>query len=111
MSRPQRSCRDPHGTVNRYAAGCSCIECCDAWAAYAHEARVGRRYIPRNVDPEPVRRHIRCLLRTLTIVEIARRAGITRMTVRAIRDGRYPSIKRGTADAILGASATKRVAA
>ena len=100
--RPQRTCHQPHGTVTRYVAGCSCIECCDAHRLYQAEHRVGRRYVASMVDPRPTRRRILALLTSMGVCEIAKRAGVRRETVRAIRDGKFRSVKRATADAILG---------
>jgi hypothetical protein len=105
--RPQKPCHQPHGTATRYVAGCSCLDCCEAWAAYAADAREGRRYVRRNLDPGPVRRHILYLLNQgLMLKDIAHRAAVRRETIRAIRDKRYSSVKRETADAIFGVSRT-----
>ena len=99
--RPQKPCRQPHGTVTRYVAGCSCLDCCEAHADYARESRYGRSgYKPLNLAPDSVREHISNL--GLGVCEIARRAGVSRTTVRAIAAGRYGSVKRETAAAILG---------
>jgi len=103
--RTQKPCHQPHGTPSRYVAGCSCIDCCQAWAEYAHEARDGRRYVRRNLDVKVVHRHVCRLLATLSLAEIARRADVRRETIRAIRDGKYGSVKRATADAIFGVAA------
>ncbi len=97
--RVQRSCRQPHGTVARHQAGCSCLPCCDAWAAYQRE---WKRDSARHVDAAPVRDYIRRLVyngwRTRGIAE---QAGVSYNTVRYCRTGRRPTIHRDSAEAIL----------
>lgn len=99
MSRPQRSCQQPHGTVARYQAGCSCFECCEANAAYQREWKQDRG---RLVDASPVRAHIKTLMhhgwKTRAIAE---QAGVSYNTVRYCRTGRRPTIHRDSAAAIL----------
>lgn len=104
--RPQKPTHQPHGTVTRYVSGCSCIDCCEAWAAYAREARDGRAYVRRNLSPARVRRRILELQPHIGLVEIAKRAGVDRTTVRHIRDGKYATVKRETYDAIMGVCGT-----
>ena len=100
--RPQRVTHQPHGTITRYAAGCSCSQCCEAHAAYAREARIGRRYVRRNYPAAVVSRRVHALLASLALAEVARRSGLGRATVRAIRDRKYKTVKSETRDAIYG---------
>ncbi len=97
--RPQRPCAQPHGTVARHQAGCSCLECCDAWAEYQRE---WKRDGARLVDAAPVRSHIRELMhngwRTRGIAE---QAWVSYNTVRYCRTGRRTAIHRDSAAAIL----------
>lgn len=104
--RPQRGCRQPHGTIAHYAAGCSCLDCCDAKNEYqqAWKAEGGGR----RVDAAPMREHLRTLLyngwRTRGIAE---QSGVPYGTVRRYREGRYDDgtpvrfVLRDNADAIL----------
>jgi len=102
--RPQKPCHQPHGTISRYTSGCSCLECCEAKRRYnAKTFDAGRKhYIRQNQPSEPVRRHVRRLLNHMSARSIAESACVSRTTVKAIRDGRYSTVKRETADAILG---------
>ena len=99
MSRPQRPCHQPHGTSARYIAGCSCLACCDANAAYLRE---WKRDGDRIIDAEPTRRHIAVLIyngwRTRGIAE---QAGVSYNTVRYCRTQRRTRIHRDSAAAIL----------
>jgi hypothetical protein len=99
MSRQQRVCRQPHGTVARHQAGCSCLPCCDAWAAYQYE---WKRDTPRLIDAAPVRERIRLLgyngWRTRGIAE---QSGVSYNTVRYCRNGWRPTIHRDSAAAIM----------
>lgn len=104
--RKQKPTSQPHGTPTRYVAGCSCLYCCEAWAEYAKEARVGRKYIRRNVPAHTVRQRVLMLLEHMTLLEVSRRAGVQRQTIRAIRDGKYTTVKRATKDAIFGVAFT-----
>lgn len=106
MSRPQKSTRDLHGTNNRYVAGCSCLACCDAHAEYMRENREGRRYVPRMTDASAARRHIRRLSKRIPLAEIARRAGVDRATVRALREGQPKAWPR-TIDAVMAVRAPR----
>jgi hypothetical protein len=101
--RPQRPCHQPHGTVSRYVAGCSCFECCEAWGAYQRDRKAERRAgIERTVDAAPVREHIRKLMysgwRTRAIAE---QAALSYNTVRYVRKGWRTRITRESAEAIL----------
>lgn len=105
--RPQKATSDPHGTNNRYAAGCSCIECCDAHAEYMRSSRVGRQYVNRRVAAEPTRNRLLSILRVLSLAEVSRRSGLNRWTIRNIRDGRSQAILARTRDAIFGIDTRK----
>lgn len=102
--RSQKSCHDPHGTNNRYVAGCSCIDCCDAHAEYMKRARNGRVYVGISVDPKRARRHVMRLLECFTVSEISRRSGVDRSTIRNIRDGNVSRIHQRTLEALAGVS-------
>jgi len=97
--RPQRQCDQPHGTIARYAAGCSCVECCDARRDYQAEWKADG---PRLVDADPVAERIKVLgyngWRTRGIAE---QAGVSYNTVRYCRNGRRPKIHRDSAAAIM----------
>lgn len=100
--RPQKQSNEPHGTNGRYIAGCSCLPCCDAHAAYMRESRNGRTYRRQSVSTKQAQRYVRNLLDTLTVAEVARRSGVDRMTIRAIRDGKPSRVHRRTFEAIKG---------
>lgn len=102
--RPVKPCNDLHGTNNRYVAGCSCIECCDAHAEYMKRAREGRTYVGVSVDPKRVQRHVMRLLECFTVAEVSRRSGVDRTTIRSIRDGRVSRVNERTWDALNGVS-------
>ncbi|MHB1324010.1 MAG: hypothetical protein ACYCXZ_06670 [Coriobacteriia bacterium] len=99
MMRPQRACNQPHGTVARYVAGCSCLPCCNAWRDYQVEWKADTA---RLVDAAPVAEHIKVLIyngwRTRGIAE---QAGVSYNTVRYCRTGRRPTIHRDSAAAIM----------
>lgn len=69
--RPQKPSRSPHGTNSRYIAGCSCLPCCDAHAAYMRDSRVGRTYVSQSVPTAVVQRHIKRLLKEITLTDDA----------------------------------------
>ena len=100
--RPQKHSRAPHGTISRYTAGCSCLQCCDAWSEYQQSVRDGRTHVPQTMPPEEARTSVIRLLEHISVAEIARRSGLNRSTIRDIRDGRYPIVRRSTFDAIRG---------
>lgn len=100
--RPQRNCRQPHGTIARYAAGCSCFECCEAWREYqAYQKAAGAL----TTDAEPVRAHLRTLYRKgYSRRAVSEATGVAYRTLRAI-DGRESSrVRCETHDAIMGFS-------
>jgi len=97
--RQTRPCRQPHGTVARYQAGCSCLTCCDAWRDYQAEWKLDR---DRLIDAAPVAEHIERLIRLGWRTRgIAEQAGVSYNTVRYCRTGRRPAIHRDSAAAIL----------
>ena len=100
--RPQKPSHEPHGTNGRYIAGCSCIPCCDAHAAYMREARDGRTYRRQSMSTKQAQQHVRKLLESLTVSEVARRSGVDRITIRGIRDGKPSRVHRRTIEAIRG---------
>jgi hypothetical protein len=96
--RPQRACRQPHGTVARYISGCSCFECCEEWRRYQAEWKADS---PRLVDAEPVRAYIvRLRHNGWRTRGIAEQSGIPYATVRALREGRRVKVNRDAAEAI-----------
>lgn len=105
MSRPQKPSRSPHGTNSRYAAGCSCLKCCDAHTAYMRDSRAGGQYVSHSVPTQVVQRHVKRLLKEITITEIAARADVDRHTISSIRDGIPRFVRRDNAEAILGVTA------
>lgn len=103
VTRPQRPCRQPHGTPARYSAGCSCLSCCNAWADYqkVRKAEI-REGLTRIVDAGPVREHIRWLIaRGWRMRAIAEQSLVSFTTVHDVLDGRRPRVRREIAEAIL----------
>lgn len=103
MTRPQRGCRQPHGTIARYVAGCSCFECCEANAAYQRRWKADHRAgIERVVAAGPVKEHILKLMRMgWGTRAIAEQAAVSYNTVRYVRTDRRSRISKECADAIL----------
>lgn len=94
-----------HGTIRGHQFGCSCVECCDAWATYQAEWRRGEH---RRVDVRPVRRHIRRLRKTMTQRAIAEAAGCALSTIEKIQTDEYRMVREETADAILSVTGGRR---
>ena len=90
-----------HGTISGYTNGrCHCDACRLAWntyrRAYYHDS-------PRTVDVRPVLAYLRALLAAgHTHTSIAALAGIARQTVGRITQGHRRSVRRVTAEAIMG---------
>jgi hypothetical protein len=100
MSRPRIGCLQPHGTLARYTAGCSCFDCCEAKNAYQRAYRVlgGNRL----ADAEPMRLHIERLKRAgWSDRAIAEQAAISHNTVRYVRTGRRVRVRQESVDAVL----------
>ena len=99
-ARPQRPCRQPHGTVARYVSGCSCLTCCDEWRRYRAAYNSGGH---RLRDPLTARRHIAYLKSNsrMSYRAIAECAGLALNTVRSIADGTTKRIHPETHDALL----------
>lgn len=98
MSRPQRPCRQPHGTVARYAAGCSCLKCCEAWNVWNRDHRAGRI---KDVPPDAARDHIKYLrARGWSVRAIATQAVVGYTTVWAIVRGERQHIRPSISNAI-----------
>lgn len=98
--RPQRDCRQPHGTIGRYTAGCSCFDCCEAKVEYqrAYRAEGGGRL----VDAAPMREHIERLMSTgWRTRAIAEQAALSYNTVRYVRTGRRNRVTQESLDAVL----------
>jgi hypothetical protein len=107
MSRQQRVCRQPHGTVARHQAGCSCLPCCDAWAAYQYE---WKRDTPRLIDAAlvPARSTLRMIERLRkhhSLAAIARECGVS---VKSLPQPKQHSVQARTAKRIKEASARLR---
>jgi hypothetical protein len=99
-ARAQRGCRQPHGTVARYVAGCSCFECCEAHNDYQREYRSDGG--GRLVDAAPVVAQIRKLMASgWGTRAIAEQAAISYNTVRYVRTGRRTRMTRESAEAIM----------
>jgi AraC-like DNA-binding protein len=97
--RPQRPCAQPHGTIARYTAGCSCLACCDARRDYQREWKLDPG---RTVDAAPVAARIETLLRNgWRTRAIAEQAGVSYNTVRYCHNGWRPGIRRDSAAAIM----------
>jgi hypothetical protein len=96
--RRQRPCTRPHGTVARYAAGCSCFECCEAWRFYQRDYRAGEG---RSVDGDPARRLIAYLERVgHSRRAIAEGSGLSYRTLRAIESGESKRVHADTMEAL-----------
>lgn len=98
MSRAQRPCRHPHGTKTRYAAGCSCIPCCDAWAAYQTGLKSGE-IVSSRTDITVSQERLHYLLRSMTLGAVSRASGMCRQALRRIQAGnrKFVSIETETA--------------
>lgn len=98
--RPQRACRQQHGTNARYVAGCSCLACCDAHAAYQRDR--GPRPARTKVPLDEVAAHVHRLKRKgMSRRAIAEMAGVSYHTLRNIEGAVYVGVTRETADALL----------
>lgn len=96
--RPQKYCAQPHGTFTRYAAGCSCPECCDAWAA--HSLYRKRNGAPNPlVDANPMHQHIKRL--GMTLQALARSSGISYTVLLDADKDRSRRVRKETLDAVL----------
>lgn len=97
--RAQRKTNALHGTATRYGAGCSCFECCNAWAAYQRDHK-------RDVDPSlvpigPVLDHIAKLKHNgWRVRAIAEQSGVSRTTIFNAIYGRTTTMHRDNAAAI-----------
>jgi lambda repressor-like predicted transcriptional regulator len=99
-ARPQAGCRQPHGTVARYVAGCSCFDCCEAKSEYqrAYRAEGGGRL----VDAAEIVQHIEKLMRSgWSTRAIAEQSALSYNTVRYVRTGRRAKLTRESAEAIM----------
>lgn len=100
MSRPQRGCRQPHGTNARYTAGCSCLDCCEAHAEYQRQR--GPKTTVTNVPVEVLQRHVRVLKqRGMSRRAISDMSGVSYKTLRNIDDAVYDHVTADTAAALL----------
>ena len=98
--RPQRPCRQPHGTTARYASGCSCPECCEAWRLYQAAK-------PRRIPAEYAEARIRYLGQGgVSLRRIAKASGKSRSTLHRILHGGVRHVARDTYEAILGVALT-----
>lgn len=102
-TRPQKPCRQPHGTAARHQAGCSCLPCCNAWADYQRMWRQDRRNgVRRIVDAGQAREHIRWLIsKGWRMRAIAEQSLVSFTTVHDVLDGRRTRIRRDIHDALL----------
>ena len=96
--RPVKPCRQPHGTIARYTAGCSCFECRVVWTEY----QVARSRTPQKVDKAEAMRHVaRLKAQGMDYQDIAFAAGMAMSTLTHVRK-HSRMIRSETADAILG---------
>lgn len=102
-ARPQRRCLQPHGTVARYSAGCSCLSCCNAWADYQKLRKAERKEgFTRIVDAAPAREHIRHLIACgWRMRAISEQSLVGFTTVHDVLDGRRLRIRRDISEAIM----------
>lgn len=83
----------------RYVAGCSCLECCNAWSEYQRGRKLDPT--PRRVDADPVRAHIAYLKEAgMGRPAIAHAAGISYGILRLIEAGQR-EVMRSTAEVVL----------
>lgn len=96
--RPQRNSSRDHGTTARYTSGCSCIECCDAWAAYRRSIK---KHGPRMVDSAEVRTLLERYTRDgASFQAIAEATGCNRMHLVSIYKGTIKRCKPETLEAV-----------
>lgn len=93
-----------HGTYSRYSRhACRCQPCLDAGRSY--RLRLGYDHtngIRRRIDNTQARAHIeRLVARGWSQAQIAEAAGLTGATVSEVLSGRYSTVRRETAAAIL----------
>jgi hypothetical protein len=107
-TRPQRPCLQPHGTVARYSAGCSCLHCCNGWADYQKVRKAEMKEgLTRIVDAAPARAHIRKLIYNgWRMRAIAEQSLVSFTTIHDVLDGRRLRIRRDISDAILTITTT-----
>jgi hypothetical protein len=103
--------RDEHGTLARYRCGCRCPSCRTAQRDYYRVWRAARKLLD-GLDPEwrvpagPVRRRVDALQAAgLSLLEIARRAGVHQSTVYRVRRRSTRRVDASTAHAIAAVSA------
>lgn len=100
--RPQRACRQGHGTVARYTAGCSCFPCCEAWREYQADRKENGS---KTVDGDLARARIAELrAQGFSRRAIAESAGLSYRGLRAIESGESARVRSETLDALLGAT-------
>lgn len=100
MSRPQRPCRQPHGTMARYVAGCSCFDCCNAWRDYLREKKTADQ--PSMVDATPIRDRIKVLeYNGWRWRGISEQAAVSYASVRDCRTGKRARVHREFAEAVM----------
>lgn len=96
--------RHPHGTRMRYLGGCRCVDCRKANSLYSVEREKAVREGRGNpiVDAAPARAHIIKLSKKgVGFRSVAKRAGISKTIVAAIKSGDRPRIRRQTLELIL----------
>lgn len=98
MSRPTRSTSFPHGTVQRYWAGCSCIPCCDAHNAYK---RTRRPMLPVEEAQAVI---ARLEANGMSLAAIAAASGISRSALMKLKH-RGGGVRAATLDALLAVRA------
>lgn len=95
-----------HGTCRRYWRGCRCVACRGARAIYRETLRARREEGPQIVSARVVRAHLRKLA-PLGHRRIAALAGLSPSQVALIRTGKAKTIRRFTAECLLGVKPAK----
>ena len=91
-----------HGTRRSYAAGCRCVLCRAANAAYV----AGHRTATGSVDAAAVRAHLAQLAACgVGYRQVAAQTGVAASVVSAVRAGRVPRLQPATATRLLQARA------
>lgn len=93
-----------HGTYSRYGRhGCRCNACREAGRTYRRLLGYDRvNGIARRIDPTPTRTHAELLIaRGWTQAQISVAAGLNSAQVSEVLAGKYATVRRRTADAIL----------
>lgn len=96
--RQQRPCRQPHGTVARYAAGCSCFECCEAHRKYMAFHKLEGPFTTDGDEARAIIRRLRAAGHSRRA--IAEGAGLGYRTLRLIESGESSNVRVDTLEAL-----------